>query len=74
MPEIRPLAIEGAAPRTTTKKIAPSDSLKSNSASGNQATDGIVWSPVMNDPNADRSTRLRATTLPTATPKSRASA
>ena len=42
---IRPLAIDGAAPRTTTKRIAASVSLNSRIASGNQAIDGIVCRP-----------------------------
>src|SRR5215218_1479880 len=74
MPLMSPLAIDGAAPSTTTKKIAPSPSLNSRIASGNHATDGIVWSPVIREPTADRSTRLRATRAPTIVPITRAKA
>ena len=44
IPLMRPLAIAGAAPSTTTNKIAPSLSLKSSNASGYHATDGMVIS------------------------------
>ena len=57
MPPIRPLAIDGAAPSTTTNMIAPSVSLNSRIASGNQAIDGMVCRPVISEPTADRSTR-----------------
>ena len=52
MPLMRPLAIDGAAPSTTTKKIAPSVSWNSRIASGNHAIDGIVWRPVIIEPIA----------------------
>ena len=55
-----PLAIDGAAPRITTNRIALS-SAKSRIASGNQAIDGIVCRPVIIEPMPARSTRLRAT-------------
>ena len=74
MPLMSPLAIDGAAPSTTTKKIAPSPSLNSRIASGNHATDGIVCSPVISEPIADRSTRLRATSAPTIVPITSANA
>ena len=67
-PLMSPLAIDGAAPITTTKKMAPSLSLKRRSASGNQATDGMVCKPVIMDPIAARSTGMRATAAPMATP------
>ena len=51
---MRPLAIDGAAPSTTTNVIAPSVSLKSRMASGNQAIDGIVCRPVIIEPTAER--------------------
>ncbi len=54
MPVISPLAIAGAAPRMTTKRIAPSSSWNSAMASGNQAIDGIVWMPVIIEPIARR--------------------
>ncbi len=57
MPLMRPLAIDGAAPSTTTNRIAASVSLNSRIASGNQAIDGMVCSPVISEPNAARSTR-----------------
>ena len=63
-----PLAIDGAAPITTTKKMAPSLSWKSTSANGNQATEGMVWRPVIMDPMAARSTGMRATAAPMTTP------
>jgi len=74
MPLMRPFAIDGAAPSTTTKKIAPSSSLNSRIASGNQATEGIVCNPVIIEPIADRSTRLRATSAPMIVPITRANA
>ncbi len=74
MPLMSPLAIDGAAPSTTTKKIAPSPNLNSRIASGNHATDGMVCSPVISEPTADRSTRLRATRAPTIVPITRANA
>ena len=50
---MRPLAIDGAAPSTTTNMIARSESWNSRMASGNQAIDGMVWRPVMSEPTAD---------------------
>src|SRR5262245_25958669 len=67
-PEMSPLATAGAAPITTTKKMAPSDSLNSSSASGNQAIDGIVCRPVIIEPTAVRSTLNRDTSTPMAVP------
>ena len=67
-PVISPLAIDGAAPITITKKIAPSLSLNSSNASGYHATDGMVCSPVIIEPIAARSTGMRATAAPMATP------
>jgi hypothetical protein len=67
-PLMSPLAIDGAAPMTTTKKIAPSLSWNSNSARGYHATDGMVWSPVIIEPMAARSTGMRATAAPIAVP------
>ena len=55
-PVIRPLAIDGAAPSTTTNVIACSDSWNRRMASGNQAIDGIVCSPVIIEPTADAET------------------
>ena len=52
MPLIRPLAIDGAAPSTTTNRIAPSVSWNSRIASGNHAIDGIVCRPVIIEPIA----------------------
>ena len=72
-PVMRPLAIDGAAPRTTTNRIARSDSWKIRIASGNQAIDGIVWRPVMSDPNGPQG-RDPATRLPTTVPITIASA
>ncbi len=63
-PAISPLAIAGAAPRTTTKRIAPSVSLNSRIASGNHAIDGMVCRPVTSEPQAERSTRTRDTNEP----------
>src|SRR5947209_12597419 len=74
MPSMMPLAIDGAAPRTTTNKIAFWLRLKSTSASGYHATDGIVWSPVIMDPTPARRTRERATAMPRTPPITIASA
>ncbi|CAB4775752.1 unannotated protein [freshwater metagenome] len=68
IPEIRPLATDGAAPSTTTKKIAASDFLKSRTARGNQAIEGIVCRPVISEPTALRTTRNWATAIPTSDP------
>ena len=68
MPLMSPLAIDGAAPMTTTKMIALSLSLNSKSAAGNHATEGMVCSPVIIDPIAARSTLLRATSAPIVAP------
>ncbi len=67
-PLMSPLAIDGAAPITTTKKIAPSLSLKMMIASGYHATDGMVCSPVIIDPIAARRIGIRATAAPSITP------
>ena len=74
MPLIRPLAIDGEAPITTTNRIAPSDSLKRRIANGNHAIDGMLWRPVMNEPKAPRRMRLRETTTPSVVPITIASA
>ena len=66
-PWMRPLAIDGAAPRMTTNMIAASVSLNSRMASGNQATDGMVCRPVISEPTAARSTRDRETARPIVT-------
>ena len=68
MPVISPLAIAGAAPRMTTKRIAPSSSWNSTMASGNQAIDGIVWMPVIIEPIARRTIFELDTARPMATP------
>ena len=60
------MAIDGAAPSTTTNVIAPSDSLNSTMASGNQAIDGIVCRPVISEPTAERAIFDDTTTAPTA--------
>ncbi len=73
MPEMTPLAIEGTAPMSSTKRMARSDSWNRTMASGSQATDGIVWKPVISEPTAERSTRLWATATPRAVPMTRAS-
>ena len=67
-PLMRPLAIDGAAPSTTTNRIASSVSLNRTIASGNHATDGIVCSPVIIEPTPARSTVTRATAMPTTPP------
>ena len=72
LPAMRPLAMDGAAPMTTTNMIACSESWNSRIARGNQAIDGMVWMPVMRDPKATRSTLIRATRLPITTPMTRA--
>ena len=58
----------GAAPRTMTKRIAPSERLNSAIAKGNQAMDGIVWMPVIIEPIAVRTIFELDTKAPTATP------
>ena len=73
MPWMRPLATDGAAPRTTTNAMASSLILKSRIASGNQAMDGMVWRPVMSEPMAARSTANLETSAPTTTPMATAS-
>ena len=60
-PLISPLAIDGAAPRMTTNRIAELFSPNKTIANGAQATEGIVCSPVMIDPTAARSGGMRAT-------------
>ena len=67
-PAMMPLAIDGAAPRTTTNMMAPSPSLNTTMASGYHATDGIVCSPVIIDPTATRKTFTRAMASPTIEP------
>src|SRR5205814_825863 len=44
-PEMTPLAMAGAAPRTTTNVMAVSESLNSSTASGSQAMVGLGHSP-----------------------------
>src|SRR4051812_49327114 len=73
-PWMSPLATDGAAPRITTNMMACSLSLNSRIASGNHAIDGMVCSPVMSDPMAARRMANRATSAPTTTPITIASA
>ena len=73
-PAMRPLAMAGAAPSTTTKMMAASLSLNSRMASGNQAIDGIVCRPVIIEPTAARRSWLRATSAPSTTPMTSAMA
>src|SRR3954452_19736579 len=73
-PWMSPLATDGAAPRITTNMIACSLSLNSRIASGNHAIDGMVCRPVMSDPMAARRMANRATSAPTTTPITIASA
>ena len=68
------MAIDGAAPSTTTKRIACSVSWNSRIASGNQAIDGIVCRPVISEPMAIRRMRLRETWSPMIPPISSAAA
>ncbi len=68
MPSMMPFAIDGAAPRMTTKRMALSLSWNNTMPSGTHATDGIVCSPVIMDPIAARSTGTRATASPTTPP------
>ena len=72
VPEIRPLAIAGAAPIRMTNRIACSDSLNSRIAKGNQAMDGMVCSPVIIEPIALRRICDWETAPPIATPMRRA--
>ena len=62
------MATAGAAPRTVTNMMAPSDSRNSRIDHGTHATDGIVWMPVMSEPKAARSTLTRATSTPITVP------
>ena len=55
-PWMNPLAIDGAAPSTTTNVIASSVSLNSSTASGNHAIEGMVWRPMISEPTAERMT------------------
>ena len=68
MPSMMPLAIDGAAPITTTNMITPWPSWNRMIASGTHATDGIVCRPVIIEPIAARSTLTRATAMPTTAP------
>ncbi len=63
-----PLAIDGAAPSTTTNVIASSVSLNSSTASGNHAIEGMVWRPMISEPVAERMTANRDTSTPMPTP------
>ena len=72
LPLISPLATAGVVPMTVTNRIAASDSWNSRIDHGTHATDGIVWRPVMSDPNAARRTRMRATARPMAVPSTTA--
>ncbi len=73
-PLISPLAIEGAAPSTTTKKIAVSLNWKSRIASGNQTIEGMVWRAAIIEPIARRSSGICETAKPTTVPITRATA
>ena len=72
MPAIRPLAIDGAAPRTMTNKMAEVEIPNKMMANGNQAIDGIVCNPVISDPTAARNGRILETRAPTTAPMSTA--
>src|SRR6478735_7640466 len=63
-----PLAMDGTAPMRMTNRIACSESWKSRIASGNQAIDGIVCSPVIIEPIAARRIVDRATATPSTSP------
>ena len=52
MPLMMPLAIDGAAPSTTTNVTVPWPSWNKMMASGTHATDGIVCRPVIIEPIA----------------------
>ena len=56
--------MEGTAPMRMTNRIACSESWNSRIASGNQAIEGIVCSPVIIDPIAARRIVDRATATP----------
>ena len=73
-PPMSPLAMEGAAPITTTNVMACSVRPKRRMARGNQAIEGMVCSPVMSEPMALRSSRNRDTARPMAEPMTRAMA
>ena len=74
MPVISPLAMAGAAPSTTTKRIAVSEIWNSRMANGNHTIEGMLCSPVISDPTARRSTELCETASPTTVPTSVAAA
>src|SRR6516225_9873797 len=74
MPSMMPLAIDGAAPRTTTNRIAFELRLNSTIASGYHATDGIVCKPVIIEPTPARKMRERDTAIPTTPPTTIATA
>ena len=71
MPVMTPLAMLGAAPRTTTNRMARSLRPNSRMASGNQEMLGMVCSPVISAPTAIRSGRTLATAMPTTVPITR---
>ena len=71
---ISPLAIDGAAPRMTTNRMAGSFSPNRMIANGAHATDGMVVRPVMIEPTAARSGGIRATSSPTTEPMTSAAA
>ena len=66
------MAIDGAAPRTMTNKMAVVESPNKMMANGNQAIDGIVCSPVISDPIAARNGRILETRAPMTAPMSTA--
>ena len=61
-------AMDGAAPSTTTDRIARSLSWKSRMASGNQVTEGTVCRPESNGPTAARRSLKRPSSSPSAPP------
>ena len=71
-PLIKPLAIDGAAPSTTTNRIADSFSPNTTMDAGNQAIDGIVCRPVIIEPTPERRIFERDTSNPTTVPRTSA--
>ena len=72
-PWITPLATDGAAPSTTTNRIACSFRPKTRIASGNHAMDGMVCRPVISDATAVLRSFQRVTARPMRVPMRSAS-
>ena len=69
MPLNRPLAIEGVAPRITTKSMASVEMPNHKMAAGTQATEGSTISPVISGPNPFLNHVNRASMSPKMVPR-----